>query len=153
MGQVIQCLMNVSLNMNLRAPGIVSSCSFVLTDEQCRAESAKPWLDRMNQPQAVPGKPAVLRWLSPYRWPLSSENAEGGLAWRFSSSLSGPRCPSNCIESVSCHFNPFIIHLRVYFGDSICRVYDTYSKLVCIISVHLLEDRCSHHNNQQLHRQ
>lgn len=91
---------------------------------------------------------------------VSSEIAERGLAWCYSSRLGGQkpgghRCPLNCIESISCHLNPvsFIIQLRVYFGDSICRVHDTHSKLVCIISVHLLEDRCSHHKNQQPHRQ
>lgn len=84
MGQVVQCLQNVSLNMNLRVPGIVTSCNFILTDEQCGAGSAKLWLDWMNQPEAVPGKPAILRWLFPYRWPLSQLwGCRGRSGWAF----------------------------------------------------------------------
>lgn len=63
---------------------------------------------------------------------VGSENTEGSLAWCYSSRMSGQRlgghrCPGNCIESISCHLSPvsFIIQLGVYFGDSICRVYDT----------------------------
>ena len=93
MGQIIQRLRTISLNMNWRDPGIVHSRTFVVTDEQCGAGSAKPWLDWMSQPEAVPRKPAILQWLSPYGWPplVSSEDAEGGLAWRCSSRLSGQR--------------------------------------------------------------
>lgn len=49
----------------LKAPGMVSGCNVVLSDEQCGAGSAKPWQDWINQPEAVPGKPAMLQWLSP----------------------------------------------------------------------------------------
>ena len=93
MGQIIQHLRTISLNMNWRDPGILHSRNFVVIDEQCGAGSAKPWLDWMSQPEAVPRKPAILQWLPPYGGPplVSSENAEGGLAWHCSSRLGGQR--------------------------------------------------------------
>ena len=111
MGQIIQHLRTISLNMNWRDPGILHSRNFVVIDEQCGAGSAKPWLDWMSQPEAVPRKPAILQWLPPYGGPPLSQlwecGGRSGLALQqqtgWTKAWDGHRCPSNCTEPISCH--------------------------------------------------
>lgn len=137
--------------LNGKAPGIAPSGNRVWSGEQCGAEAAKAWREWGDQPEVVWRSQRFSGTFSL----VSSQKAEGSLAWGFRDWLCGQRpgghrCLSNCMESISCHLNPvsLIIQLAEYLGDSGCGVYDTHSELACIISVHLRENGGSHHKDQ-----
>lgn len=128
--------------MNFKAPGIVSSCNCVWSGEQCGAGAAKPWLDCGDQPEVVRRNqhfPVTFSHRDGHL--VISKKAEGSLAWG-----SGADCVDKGLVDTDAQaiilspfpvvLNPvsFTIQLPVYFGDSGCRVEDTHSELLCILS-------------------